>query len=174
MSDALKRFIGTGLGTGYLRPAPGSWGSLAACGVMAAVLWATGGDFAALNVAAIAIVVVASVACVALGRFMEAAFKRKDPGQSTLDEWAGQAVTILGVPLGTGQHGWLAALGVGFIVFRLLDSIKPPPIRLLEKLPYGWGVLCDDLLAGVYSNIITQLILRLWLLPWMAAGAGGG
>ena len=107
------------------------------------------------------------VACIALGGFAEKAFGRKDPSQVTSDEWAGQAVTLMFLPMlppppqsGT-LYTWLLVAGVAFIAFRLLDIIKPPPARQFEKLPRGWGVLLDDLMAGVYANIICQLVLRL-------------
>jgi phosphatidylglycerophosphatase A len=57
---------------------------------------------------------------------------------------------------------WITCL-VGFGMFRLFDITKPPPVRQLERLPQGWGVLVDDLAAGVYANIAAHLILRLWL-----------
>jgi phosphatidylglycerophosphatase A len=167
MSEAFKKFVVSGLGTGYLRPAPGSWGSLAACVVCGAALWA--GGYAALAVTACVVVAAASVACVALGRFAEQAFGRKDPSHSTLDEWAGQSLTLLALPVGqTWAHHW-AAIGVAFLAFRLFDTIKPPPIRRLERLPLGWGVLADDLAAGVEANVTCQLLLRLWILPAMGA-----
>ena len=52
---------------------------------------------------------------------------------------------------------------VAFAAFRFFDILKPPPVRQLEKLPAGWGILADDLGAGVYANIVSQLVLRLWL-----------
>jgi phosphatidylglycerophosphatase A len=52
---------------------------------------------------------------------------------------------------------------VAFAAFRAFDIIKPPPIRGLERLPRGWGVVADDLAAGVYANIVAQLVLRLGL-----------
>jgi phosphatidylglycerophosphatase A len=48
-----------------------------------------------------------------------------------------------------------------FVAFRLFDILKPPPIRRLEELPHGWGVLMDDLLAGVYANVAAQLLARI-------------
>ncbi|MBT3201065.1 MAG: phosphatidylglycerophosphatase A, partial [Phycisphaerales bacterium] len=89
----------------------------------------------------------------------EKAFGKKDPSQCTADEWAGQALTMLALPM-IGPGAWITCL-VGFGMFRLFDITKPPPVRQLEKLPQGWGVLVDDLAAGVYANIASQLILRL-------------
>jgi phosphatidylglycerophosphatase A len=109
------------------------------------------------------ILVLSSVACVALGKFAEKQFGKKDPSQSTLDEWAGQALTYLFLPIGSGWWNWLIVAAAGFVVFRILDILKPPPARRLEKLPYGWGVLADDLMVAVYANLILQVILRLWI-----------
>ncbi len=124
--------------------------------------WGSGANPYYLNGAMAGIVVLASVACVATGEFAEKHFGRKDPSQSTLDEWAGQALTYLFLPMVAGWQNWLIVAGVGFLAFRILDILKPPPARRLEKLPYGWGVLADDLMVGVYANLLSQLIIRLW------------
>jgi phosphatidylglycerophosphatase A len=50
-----------------------------------------------------------------------------------------------------------------YVVFRLTDTLKLPPANWLEKLPWGWGVLCDDLASGVQANVIGQVVVRLWL-----------
>jgi len=108
------------------------------------------------------IIVLASVACVALGGFAEKHFCRKDPSLCTLDEWAGQALTYLFLPVAAGWQNWLIVAGVGFAAFRFFDILKPPPARRSERLPLGWGVLADDLVAGVYANLLSQVIVRLW------------
>ena len=159
----IKSFIATGLGTGYLPVAPGTWASAAAAGVFLLVAWGSGANPYYLNGAMAGIVVLASVACVALGEFAEKRFGRKDPSQSTLDEWAGQALTYLFLPIGAGRYDLLITAGVGFAAFRFFDILKPPPARRLEKLPHGWGVLADDLMVGVYANLLLQVIIRLWL-----------
>jgi phosphatidylglycerophosphatase A len=53
---------------------------------------------------------------------------------------------------------------VAFAAFRVFDILKPPPCRQLEKYPFGWGVLLDDLMAGVYANMVAQILLR-FLIP---------
>ena len=107
---------------------------------------------------------VSCAACIALGRFAEQTYGKRDPGQCTIDEWAGQAVTYFLLPLGAGPQDWLMVAAVGFFAFRFFDIIKPPPARQLEKLPFGWGVLLDDIVAGFYANLACQLLLRFWLL----------
>jgi phosphatidylglycerophosphatase A len=83
---------------------------------------------------------------------------RKDPSHVVIDEVAGQLVTLIACPI----H-WKPLL-VGFILFRAFDILKPPPIRSLEKLPEGTGIVVDDLGAGVYGLILLQLLLHLHLL----------
>ena len=120
-----------------------------------------------LQWAMVATAVLASMACVALGDFTERTWKTKDPGRCTVDEVAGQAVALLGMPILYGWsywHGWLITAGVCFALFRVMDILKPPPVRQFEKLPKGWGVLLDDLMAGVYANLAAQAILRAGIL----------
>jgi phosphatidylglycerophosphatase A len=155
----------TGLGTGYLPIAPGTWGSAGACAVFLAVAFAAGGRQICVTGTMLILAAAATLICGLLGRWAEADFGRKDPGQVTLDEWAGQAVALCWLPLGAGPWGWIIPAMWGFVAFRFFDIIKPPPIRQLEKLPGGWGIVADDLLAGVYANLVIQLILRSLLIP---------
>lgn len=184
----LAKLVLSGLGTGYLRPAPGTWGSLGACAVFLAVGFASHGEAVWLNTGALLIVVLASIGCVKFGRHAEELYGKKDPSTCTADEWAGQSLALLFLPMkevwnyvllaqpaadghshivctampaGITWRSLLLATGVAFVAFRVFDIVKPPPCRRLEKLPHGWGVLLDDLAAGVYANIVCQLILRL-------------
>jgi phosphatidylglycerophosphatase A len=79
----------------------------------------------------------------------------KDPGMVVYDEWAVMPLVFLLVPL-ESPWVWLA----GFGLFRLFDISKPPPIKKLENLPEGLGVMVDDLMAAVYANIALQLVVR--------------
>lgn len=167
--NKLSKAIVTGLGTGYLPIAPGTWGSAAACAVFLAVAALAGGGIA-LNAAMLALAAVASTVCVVLGRQAEEAFGRKDPSRCTIDEWAGQAVALLFLPLPaiTTMPAWQGvaiAAAAAFVAFRVFDIFKPPPARAMEKLPLGWGVLADDLVAGLYANVVAQIFLRV-LLGW--------
>jgi phosphatidylglycerophosphatase A len=90
---------------------------------------------------------------------------RKDPSQVVIDEVAGQWVTLIGAPV----H--FAPMFLGFLLFRFFDILKPPPIRTLEKLPEGTGIVVDDLGAGVYGWIVLQILLyfaRLKGWHWLA------
>ena len=160
----MNRFLGkaivTGLGTGYLPIAPGTWGSAAVCGLYLLVAWAMCGSAVWATAVMAAVAVLASVGCVALGRFAEDTFGRKDPGACTIDEWAGQALALLLLPLGTTWQDRLIVAGAAFVAFRVFDIVKPPPAWHVQRLPHGWGVLLDDLFAGLYANIVCQLMLR--------------
>ena len=85
----------------------------------------------------------------------EKVFKKKDSGFIVIDEMAGFLVTLFLIP-------WsVKSVVIGFFLFRLVDIAKPFPIRRLEtKLPGGWGVVGDDVLAGIYANVILRIIMR--------------
>lgn len=83
---------------------------------------------------------------------------KKDPQFVVIDEVAGQLIALIGVPL-----KWKTFLA-GFILFRAFDIIKPPPVRQLEKLPEGTGIVLDDVAAGLYALIVMQLLSHLGLL----------
>jgi phosphatidylglycerophosphatase A len=82
---------------------------------------------------------------------------KKDPSEVVLDEVAGQLIALIAVPL----H-WKYALA-SLILFRAFDILKPPPVRNLEALPGGQGIMMDDVAAGLYALLIMQVILRLQL-----------
>jgi len=75
-----------------------------------------------------------------------------------IDEVAGQLIALIAVPL-----AWKTFLA-GFILFRAFDIVKPPPVRQLEKLPEGAGIVLDDVAAGIYALLIMQLLLHFSLL----------
>ncbi len=85
----------------------------------------------------------------------EKLFSRKDPGLIVIDEMAGFLMTLLFIP-------WSAkSVVIGFFVFRLMDITKPFPIRRIEaKLPGGWGVVGDDILAGIYANLVLRIVMK--------------
>ena len=87
-----------------------------------------------------------------------------DPGVIVSDEFCGQAITYLWLWNVDDTGAFITLTIAGFILFRFFDIVKPPPARQLEKLPHGWGVLLDDLAAGIYANIAAQVVLRMWIL----------
>lgn len=105
------------------------------------------------------------VACILYAPASIAATGKKDPGEVVMDEFAGQALTFLLVPLLVARNlsGWGSFLlaSFGFLMFRVLDIAKPWPIRRLERLPGGWGVLADDLVAGLASAVFVYLAVKL-------------
>jgi len=78
----------------------------------------------------------------------------KDPSHVVIDEVAGQLVTLIACPI-----LWKPLLA-GFILFRVFDILKPPPVRQLERLPEGTGIVVDDLGAGVYALLVLQILLH--------------
>jgi phosphatidylglycerophosphatase A len=79
---------------------------------------------------------------------------RKDPGCVVIDEVAGQLITLIAVPV-----SWKTLLA-GFILFRAFDTTKPPPVRQLERLPEGTGIVVDDIGAGIYALVVMQVLLH--------------
>ena len=88
----------------------------------------------------------------------ETYFGRKDPGHVVIDEVVGQMVTLAACPRG-GWKGLLAA----YLLFRFFDVIKPFPARRLEHLRGGWGIMLDDVAAGLWSLVAFSLVMRYWL-----------
>lgn len=149
VTDTLATFVATGFGSGYSPLAPGTAGSL----VGLALFWAVHHLPLAGQVAAT--VVVFAVGVAAAGHLARR-LRIEDPGVVVADEVAGMWVSLLGVPL-TG----VTAIA-GFVLFRIFDVFKPYPARDLERLSGGWGIMCDDVMAGIYAN----LLLRAGLLAW--------
>jgi phosphatidylglycerophosphatase A len=139
--------------------APGTWGSLAVTAIYAALAARTGP--VTTHVALAAVAVAGSLGCLLLGGFAERTFGKKDPGKVSLDEWVGQAITYLGLPVGAGWAGVAVPAAAGLVAFRVFDITKPPPARGLQKVKGGLGILIDDVIAAVYANVACQLVLRL-------------
>lgn len=148
--------VGTFFGTGFGKPGPGTWASVATV-----LLWGGLGRYAepaTLPVFAIGAAVLATLAGIPAATRVARALGRKDPSQVVIDEVAGQMVTFIFVPL----H-WRCLL-VGLILFRAFDITKPFPIRRLEHLPEGTGIMLDDIGAGLYALAVMQLLLHFGLL----------
>jgi len=153
-------------GLGRLPVAPGTWGSLPPA-IIFGLMCQFGASSAMVSIVMAALVLAGSVVCVQFAPAAIAATGKSDPREVVVDEVAGQAVTFLAVPFlaaGASSAGqiWVIA-AAGFGLFRLFDIAKPWPIRRLERLPEGWGVLADDLMAGVYAWIVLQVCIRLFV-----------
>jgi len=151
----MKRLLTSCFGLGLLPMAPGTWGSLPPA-VMYDLLGYLGATPFIIAIVMAAFILAGSIICVVFAPAVIAATGKKDPREVVADEVAGQAVTFLAVvPLmstfSTDQICLTTA--VGFLLFRFFDITKPWPVRKLEKLPAGWGILADDLLAGIFAGI---------------------
>ena len=140
-------FLATGLYVGKVPVAPGTCGSLLGlplCFLLAGVQWPAA-IAAALLIIALA-VWISGVAGRALGQ--------PDPGCIVIDEIAGMVITLVGLPFNS------TTVAVGFILFRILDILKPFPIKVLDKrLPGGLGIVADDVVAGLFANILLRIFV---------------
>ena len=146
--------------------APGTWGSLPPA-VVFGLLVQFHASAVAIAVVMAALIVVASAACIICVPAVATIVGKTDPGEVVIDEVAGQAVAFLIVPWllpaeVSSTQVWVVA-GVGFLLFRVIDITKPWPIKKLEAFPAGWGVLADDLLAGVFAAAILAVGVRVWM-----------
>jgi undecaprenyl-diphosphatase UppP len=167
----MKRLLASCFGLGWLPFAPGSWGSLPPVIVFALMChFQAPGILISLVMAALALV--GSYLCVKFTPAVIAASGKNDPPEVVLDEVAGQAITFLAVPflapgaVSTSQVWVIAA--AGFLLFRAFDTIKPWPARKFEKFPAGWGVLADDLMAGVYAGIALLVCIKFGWLEYLS------
>ena len=162
----MKRLLTSCFGLGRLPLAPGTWGSLPPMFVFALMCY-FGASTVQISIVMAALVLAGSVVCVKFAPGIVAATGKIDPREVVADEFAGQAITFLAVGTVLASQIWATAV-LGFLLFRLFDIAKPWPIRKLEKLPKGWGILADDLLAGVYAGIALLLCLRIGLVEYLS------
>jgi len=158
----MKRLLASCFGLGWLPLAPGTWGSLPPV-VVFALMRHFGTSTVVTSIVMAALALAGCVVCVKFAPAAMAATSKTDPREVVADEFAGQAVTF--IPIGAVPAGqiWTTVV-LGFLLFRLFDIAKPWPIRKLEKLPKSWGILADDLLAGVYAWL-TLLVCTKFLIP---------
>jgi len=147
--DVLATVVATGLGSGYAPFAPGTAGSL----VGLALFWPV--HHLPLAGQALATAFVFTLGVAAAGHVARR-IRIEDPGLVVADEVVGMWVSLLGLPL-TG-----VTAVAGFVLFRVFDVFKPYPARDLERLPGGWGIMCDDVMAGIYANLLLRAALLAW------------
>jgi phosphatidylglycerophosphatase A len=150
------QLIATLFGVGRMRPGPGSWGSAATVILWAAVAYAVPPSLR--TPLAIALALLVTLIGIPAATQVARASGVKDPQFVVIDEVAGQLITLIAAPL-----AWKTFLA-GFILFRAFDIVKPPPVRQLERLPEGTGIVLDDVAAGIYALAVMQLLLRSGLL----------
>ena len=141
----LVTVIATGLYSGYIKPFPGTWGTIPA--------WLIAFFLIKDNPLILAIATVAAFALSVWSAGEAEKLFGHDARKIVMDEWAGMFVSLLFVPFS------LLNYGIAFVAFRAFDVIKLPPAAQFERLPRGWGVTMDDIAAGVYANLLTQMII---------------
>ena len=157
--------VGTFFGIGLLKPGPGTWGSVAA--VLLWGLWVISHTRSAypgeidlvygINEwsTLIAVILATAIGIPAATRVAQES-GREDPGHVVIDEVAGQWLTLV-----VCKPDWPHAI-LALALFRLFDITKPWPIRKLEALPGGWGIMLDDLAAGLFGLIVLLVIQHWW------------
>ena len=145
----LSEWLATCFKIGHLPIAPGTWGSLAA--IIGWWLWL---QYLDPLVFIILIITIFTIGVFTTNIIIDHTGE-KDPSRIVIDEVAGQWLGLLMLP---DDRLYIAG---AFILFRLLDIIKPWPIRQLEQLPKGWGVMLDDMLAGLLTLGLIQGVIRL-------------
>jgi phosphatidylglycerophosphatase A len=151
--------VSTWFGAGFLPIAPGTWGSLAALPVVHVVALFYG--VAGLIGWSVGISLIGTHAAHVTARLRGVG----DPSEIVVDEVAGQSISLLPVyavfPAAAGGAGLWLRVAAAFVLFRIFDVVKPGPIRWMERLPGGLGIMCDDLLAGVIVAVLlgTELLL---------------
>jgi phosphatidylglycerophosphatase A len=154
MERSLARFIGSAVGIGYLPVAPGTFASAAAAilyffmPILREPLWL------------ILCIVITVVLGVWAGWMMEDDYG-EDPSQTVIDEVAGQWLALLAIPASP------PAVLLAFLFFRIYDIAKPGPVDRAQRLPGGWGIMADDVLAGLFANLSLRVVLLILpLLPF--------
>jgi phosphatidylglycerophosphatase A len=149
---AVATFFGAGLG----KPGPGTWGSVAAVLLWAAFAFGLHPARQTLLLALLAGIALTLLFGIPAATIVARESGRHDPQFVVIDEVAGQWIALLG-----SRADWRHAL-IALILFRLFDITKPFPIRQIEKLPEGWGIVLDDVGAGLYALGVASL-LHLWI-----------
>jgi len=151
------KLVATFFGAGLMHPGPGTWGSAATVflwWILSHWLPASSQAVTAGGLALFAVLIgipAATEICRATGL--------KDPQFVVIDEVAGQLIAFIAVPV-----TWKSLL-LGFILFRGFDIVKPWPVRNLERLPEGTGIVIDDVGAGLYALAVMQIVLHFGWLP---------
>jgi phosphatidylglycerophosphatase A len=165
MPPSSEMLLTTG-GLGHMRPASGTWGSLPPVIIAYALILVgigPGNDLAWVYFLVLALIcIIFSGACVLLGHEAEAKWG-KDPSEVVADETAGQCLTLMFIPAGI-CNCTLTTMGAvlgAFFLFRAFDILKPWPAGAMQKIAGGWGILLDDILAGIMGGIALLIILSI-------------
>ena len=148
--------VATFFGAGFGKPGPGTWGSVAAVLLWAAYAFAFQPTAHALLIALLIGIALTLLIGIPAATIVARESGRHDPGFVVIDEVAGQWVALIG-----SHANWRHAL-IALLLFRIFDILKPFPVRQLERLPEGWGIVFDDVAAGLYALGVASL-LHLWI-----------
>jgi phosphatidylglycerophosphatase A len=143
--------IGTFFGAGLLKPGPGTYGSIAALLLWFAAAHTLRPTTATLGIATAIAAVLVTLIGIPAATIVARESGREDPGHVVIDEVAGQLIALIAI-----RADWKHAL-LSLLLFRLFDILKPPPIRQLERLPAGTGIMLDDVAAGLLALACAQL-----------------
>jgi phosphatidylglycerophosphatase A len=143
--------LGTFFGAGFLKPGPGTYGSIAALLLWYGAAHTLNPSPAALALGTAVAVVVVTLIGIPAATIVARESGREDPGHVVIDEAAGQLIALIAIPA-DWRHAALSLL-----LFRAFDILKPPPIRQLERLPAGTGIMLDDVAAGLLALACAQL-----------------
>jgi phosphatidylglycerophosphatase A len=146
----------TFFGAGYGKPGPGTWGSVGAVLAWALFAWDLHPAPQTLLFALLAGIALTLLLGIPASTIVARESGRHDPQFVVIDEVAGQWIALIG-----SHANWRHAL-IALVLFRLFDITKPFPVRQLEKLPEGWGIVLDDVGAGLYALGVASL-LHLWI-----------
>ena len=147
--------VGTFFGIGLLRPGPGTYGSIAAVGLWFGAAQVFHPSVPALALGTALAALLATLVGIPAATIVARESAREDPGHVVIDEVAGQLLALFAMP-----PDWQHAL-LSLLLFRFFDILKPPPVRQLEHLPAGTGIMLDDVAAGFLALLAAQLIRRL-------------
>jgi phosphatidylglycerophosphatase A len=141
--------VATAAGAGYFPFAPGTVGSaIGALIYLLACHWSRG--------AQVGLIAAITVAGTWAAHVAASHFGREDPGQVVIDEVAGQLITLYATGAG------IIGTAIGFVIFRALDIVKPWPARQFERFPGGLGIMADDVMAGIYGNLLLRLLMLIF------------
>src|SRR5580658_6064772 len=146
---SLAKIIASGAGVGYIKKGSGTIAALLSC-----IIW----YFSLKQADSSNWIIAGIIACIFIAGVWASTVVEtqwgKDSSMVVIDEVGGMCVSLFLLPVS------IQYIIMGFVLFRFFDIAKPFFIRRLEKLPSGWGVMADDLLAGIYTNLILQVIAK--------------
>jgi phosphatidylglycerophosphatase A len=146
--------LGTFFGAGLLGPGPGTYGSAAAVILWFITIHLTRASYHAQIIGTLVAALIVTRIGIPAATVVARESGREDPGHVVIDEVAGQLFALIAIPA-----DWPHAL-VGLLLFRIFDILKPPPVRQLERLPAGTGIMLDDVAAGLMALAVGHLILH--------------